>query len=568
MKRLALLFVFLIAAAGYAFFQTRPPAPQLAAYMPGGAMLYLEVPDFGRLLREWDSSQVKTDWLGSANYAIFSRSNLFSKLNEVYGQYGEAAGLRPGLKSLIEIAGSDSALALYDIPEVEFLYVSRIVEADLAKSALWAVRTHFEERTAGGVPFYLRTDPASKRTVAFAFTKGYLILATRDDLVAQSLELIAGGASANIAADRWYRDAVAQSTDRGELRLVMNLELLVKSVYFRSYWVQRNVSSIRSYWTGVNDVKRADDAIVETRAFLRAPGSAPVSNSTIVTRLQALVPPEAGVYKASEVSEPSTLANLIVNKIIGVPSEQSRDWRNAPDTVSADNRAGSEDDLETRIDEQPLPADPGVADSLAAVRSMVEKGGARALLLVQSSVAEGAFVRTPSVIVLESATDWNRDLVRTAMGDAAGRLWTTSHLGAGWTSSTVGRHSLDRLDGLGGVFVASDGPLLFLGNDAALLAAVLDRTGAPAATTPISYAAGFRHTRERANYQRVMEALDFTSPALGFGFVLPDGIAPPSFFSRNIASLSRALSKVGEIHVTQEERGAATIQRVVYRLEQ
>ena len=59
MKRLTLLSVFLIVAAGYAFFQTRTPAPDLAAYMPGGAMLYLEAPDFGRLLREWDSSQTE-----------------------------------------------------------------------------------------------------------------------------------------------------------------------------------------------------------------------------------------------------------------------------------------------------------------------------------------------------------------------------------------------------------------------------------------------------------------------------------------------------------------------------
>lgn len=567
MKRLTLLSALLMVAAGYAFFQTRTPARDLAAYMPGGAMLYLEAPDFGRLMREWDSSQVKTDWLGSANYEVFSRSNLFSKLSEVCGQYDEAAGFRPGLKSLIEIAGADSALALYDIHEVEFLYVSRIADADLVKSALWSVRTRFEERQAGGVPFYLRTDPASKRTVAFAFTKGYLLLATRDDLVAQSLELLAGGAGANIAADRWYRDAVAQSTDRGELRLAMNLELLVKSVYFRSYWVQRNVSSIRPYWAGVVDVKRSADAIVETRALLRPAGSAPVAGSAIVPRLQALVPPEAGVYKAAEISDPYALSNLIVSKIIGMSSEHSRDWRDAPDAVSPDSRAGSEGDLETRIDEQPLPTDPGIAGSLAGVGEAVDQGGARALLLVQSSVATGTFVRTPSVIVLESATDWDRGSFRSAMGEAAARLWTTSHLGTGWTVNTAGRHSFERLDGLGTLLVASEGRLLFLANDASLLSSVLDRTGVQAATTLNSYVAGFRHTRERTSYERVMAALDFGSTGIGFGFVRPDG-TPPNFFSGNVGSLSGVLSRIGEIQITQEERGAATIQRVVYRLTQ
>ena len=175
--------------------------------MPGGALIYLESSNFGGLLRDWDDSKVKADWLESANYEVFSRSNLFTKLNEVYGQYGEAAGFLPDVKSMVEIAGTDSALALYGIRDVEFLYITRIADANLLKSQLWAVRDKFEQRQAGGVAFYLRTDAASKRTVAFAFAKGYLLLATRDDLVAQSLELLAGGANPSIASDRWYRDA-------------------------------------------------------------------------------------------------------------------------------------------------------------------------------------------------------------------------------------------------------------------------------------------------------------------------------------------------------------------------
>ena len=558
MKKLTLLSVLLIAAAGYVFLQTRTAAPELAAYMPSGALLYLEAPDFGRLLRDWDASPVKTDWLGSANYEVFSRSNLFGKLNDVYGQYADAAGFRPTLKSLTEMAGADSALALYDIREVEFLYVSRLAEADLAKSPLWAVRAGFEQRQAGGTPFYLRTDPASKRTVAFAFAKGYLILATRDDLVAQSLELLAGGGNASIAGDRWYRDAVAQAPDRGELRLVMNLEPLVKSVSFRSYWVQRNASAIRPYWAGVADVKRTADGITETRAFLRAPGSTAEPGGATVSGLLALVPPEAGVYKASGITDSGTAAGLIAGKLIGAPSARVRDWRDAPDAVSPDNRAGGEGDLETRIDEQPLPSDTGVSDSVAAARSMIDKGGARAMLLVQASSAPGTFVEMPSAIVLASATDWDRDAVRIALGGAAGKLWTTSQLGAGWIAGTAGSHPIERLDGLGTLVFASSGPLLFLGNDTPLLAAVLDRAGAPVPTTAFTYAAGFRHLRERANYQRVMAALDFSSGVSG----------PPSFFSGNIASLSRVLSQVAEVRVTQEVRGAVTLQTVVYRMGQ
>lgn len=558
----AVLTALLLSTAGLVFLQTTPPAAKPAAVMPSGALLYLEAPDFGRLLRDWDTSKVKADWLESANYEVFSRSNLFTKLQEVYSQYGEASGFLPDLKSVIEMAGTHSALALYGIRDVEFLYVSRISDVDLMKSQLWAVHDKFQQRQAGGLPFYLRTDAASKRTVAFAFVKGYLLLATRDDLVAQSLELLAGGANPSIASDRWYRDATAAASTAGELRLVMNLDALVASESFRSYWVQRNASTVRRYWTGVADVKRTAGSVTESRVFLRKPDTAEPaltdSGGAAVSSLLALVPPDAGLYRAWRAGDPSETAALIVQKLIAPQPERWRDGRDAPMAVSPDSRAGTEADLETRIDEQPLPLDAGTSGSVAAIRAMVEKSGARALLLVQSSApGGGAFVRLPSVIVLENAGagDWDRESVRSSLATAAGKLWTTSQLGAGWVSGASGRHTVERLDGLGTLVFAVRGRRLFFGNDLRLLSAVLDQAGTSPANAALTYAAGFRHTREQQNYQRVMAALDFPAPTTA-----------PTFFSGDIASLSRVLSGVAEVGVTEEQKGLTTFQTVLYRI--
>jgi hypothetical protein len=571
-KKAVLLAALLFAAAGYVFLQTVPATLQLATVMPGGALLYLESPDFSRLLRDWGTSQVKADWLRSENYAVFSHSNLLTKLQEVYTQYGDAAGFLPDLRSMSEIAGTDSALALYEIRDVEFLYATRIGNADFMKSQLWAVRDKFEQRQAGGVTFYLRTDPASHRTVAFAFAKGYLLLATRDDLVAQALELVAGGSNPNVASDRWFHDSSAAAPTAGELRLVMNLDALVKSVYFRSYWVQRNASVVRQYWAGVADVRRTGGNITETRVFLRTPGAVEPAVSTAdgtVSSLLSLVPPEAGLYKASRVNESGEAAALIVQKLIGPEPQRSHDWRYAPLAVSSDSRAGSEGDLETRIDQQPLPSDAGISDSVAAVRAMVDRTGAHALLLVQSSSqAAGTFIQKPSVIVLDGAGDWDNNSVQSSLTTAAGKLWTTSQIGAGWIARTAGRNPVQRLDGLGTLFFANRGRLLFLSNDSGLLASVLDRAGTAPPAGGFSYAAGFRHSRERANYERVMTALDFAS-AGRFGFQ-PGGLSgrAPAFFSDNIGSLSRVLSKLTEIRMTDEERGSSTVQTVVYQMGQ
>ena len=566
MKRALLLTTLLLSATGLLFLQTTPPAAKLAAFMPSGALLYLESPDFARLLHDWDASKVKADWLESTNYEVFSRSNLFTKLGEVYEQYGDAVGFVPGLKRLIEVAGTDSALALYQIRDVEFLYISRVTDAGLMKSQLWAVRDQFEQRQAGGLSFYLRTDPGSKRTVAFAYAKNYLLFSTRDDLLAQSLELMAGGGNPAIASDRWYREAVAAAAapNSAELRLVMNLEPLVKSVYFRSYWVQRNASALRRYWTGVADVKRTGANITESRVFLRVPDPAQpqraAANSTTTADLVALVPPEAGMYKASDIVDSSEVAALIVHKLIGPQTEGSRDWRFAPMALSPDIRAGTESDLETRIDEQPLPSDAGIADSEAAIRALLDKAGARSALRLQaSSPAAGTFVQTGSVIVLAGAAGWDGDSVRSALTSAAGKLWTTSLLGAGWVPATSGRHAIERLDGLGTLLFADRGPLLFLSNDSRLLGAVLDRVGTRPAPGVLTYAAGFRHLRERPNYERVMSALDFAGSARN------ERGGVPSFFT-DIGSLSEVFSDLVEIRVTEEARGLATLQKVFYQM--
>ena len=163
-------------------------------------------------------------------------------------------------------------------------------------------------------------------------------------------------------------------------------------------------------------------------------------------------------------------------------------------------------------------------------------------------------------MVLESAGDWDIDSVRSSLATAAGKLWTTSQLGAGWVSGTSGRQTIERLDGLGTLVFAVRGRLLFLGNDLRLLTAVLDQAGTSPANAALTYAAGFRHSREQENYRRVMAALDFPASA-------GNGGGAPAFFSGNIASLSRVLSSISEMRMTEEQRGVTTLQTVLYRMQ-
>ena len=57
----------------------------------------------------------------SANYAAFSRSRLFLRLEAAFDEFSTAAGAPPDMALLSDVAGAESALALYDIGKLEFL---------------------------------------------------------------------------------------------------------------------------------------------------------------------------------------------------------------------------------------------------------------------------------------------------------------------------------------------------------------------------------------------------------------------------------------------------------------
>ncbi len=187
MKRILIICSVALACAGIGWAAYRaavPDPPPLSKYVPAGSLLYLEAKDFSTLLGDWNSSPQKRQWLQSDNYEVFSRSRLFLRLKGASDQFAAAAGLPPDMNFLSEVSGEHSVLALYDIGNLQFLYISYLPSAKSKATTLYQTRAKFEPRNAGGVDFYLRRDPESKREVAFAIAGDYLLLATREDLMA------------------------------------------------------------------------------------------------------------------------------------------------------------------------------------------------------------------------------------------------------------------------------------------------------------------------------------------------------------------------------------------------
>src|SRR5262245_49735348 len=132
MKRLIIFLAVAVACTGVgrsAFRATVTPPSALSKLMPEGAVLFIEAKDFRSLVKDWDSSEQKRSWIQSDNYESFSRSRLFLRLKSAGDQFAVAAGLPPDMNFVSQAAGERSALAVYDIGKLQFLYVTYLPSA-------------------------------------------------------------------------------------------------------------------------------------------------------------------------------------------------------------------------------------------------------------------------------------------------------------------------------------------------------------------------------------------------------------------------------------------------------
>ena len=568
MKRPAifLLIGILCAGIGWAAYEGAvPAAPPLSKYVPAGALLYLEAKDFSSLLSDWNASSQKQDWLKSSNYEAFSRSRLFLRLKGASDEFAAAAGLPPDANFLSQMAGSQSVLALYDIGNLQFLYVTRLPSTRSMQTALWQSRATFEPRSVGTASFYLRRDPDSKKEVAFAISGDYVLLATREDLLAGALTLMSGGEGRGIESEPWWSQSVASAGNAGDLRMVLNLEKIVPSPYFRTYWIQQNITDMKRYSAAVTDLFRTAQEYREERVLLKAGTTSntfSAENFQAVADLVRLVPDDAGLYEAQAAPSTESCLGLLESKLLAPHLGPPPPSQTAPEARLTPGETGAASDLETRIDEAPVQG-PAAAQSKSSLTELLRRAGVLAMLHVQSTQREsaGVFVRMHSAVALAATSDWDDVAVRSALVDFVRTDLTASRLGMSWQQ----RSGYYSLDGLWPLMTAVRGKYLLVSDDSALMEAMLAGLTRKSELKPAVFVAGLSHTRERANFGRLSGVLDRPNTAPPN---TPPVLREPQFFSDNLASLSSTLGGVSAENVVVRDAGDKVLQTVTYRWSQ
>jgi hypothetical protein len=567
MKRIAIIFCIAAAWAGIGWGAYRAAAPAgqpLSKYVPAGPLLYLEAKDLSALLNDWNSSPQKRQWIQSDNYEVFSRSRLFLRLKGASDQFTAAAGLHPDMDFLSQVSGEHSVLALYDIGNLQFLYVAYLPSAKSMETTLWQTRTKFEPRSAGGVNFYLRRDPESKREAAFAIAGDYLLLATREDLMAGALQLMSGKPDRTVESEPWWTQSIAAAGEAGDLRMVLNLEKLVPNGYFRTYWIQQNITDLSQYSAAVSDLFRADSQYREERVLIRKkqPEAAPLGDGVLAAaEVARLVPADAGVYVAAANPTPDACFAVLETKILAPHLGAHPASQLAPQVQLTSGEQGAGSDLETRIDQ--APAARPAQQSTSALQELLNKTPILASLQVQSTERDkaGVFARIHSAVVLVAASGWNEAGVQSVLTDFVRPGLTASELGVGWRQES----GYDQLDGLWPLAIAVRGKYLLVSDAPSLMESMLSNFNRKSDRKAAELLAGFNHQHEQSNFIRFANLVDRPNIGVAYG---QNSEKQPQFFSGNMASLSSTLSAVSAERIEVRSDGGKVRQTVIYEWSQ
>jgi len=563
MKRIVIVFCMALTFAGIGWAAYRAAAPvaqPLSKYVPAGPLLYLEAKDFSSLLSDWNSSPQKRQWIHSDSYAVFSRSRLFLRLKGASDQFAAAAGLPPDMNFLSQVSGEHSILAIYDIGNLQFLYITYLPSAKAMETTLWQTRAKFEPRSAGGVNFYLRRDPESKREVAFAIAGDYLVLVTREDLMAGVLQLMSGKADRTVESEQWWAQSTAAAGPAGDLRMALDLEKLAPNGYFRTYWVQQNITDLSQYSAAVTDLFRSSHQYREERVLIRKkePEKAESTDGLAAAAdLTRLVPGDAGLYIAVANPTADSCFALLETKLLAPHLGAAPASQIAPQVQLTSGEQGGGSDLETRIDQAPAER-PLAAHSASALKDLLNKTPMLASLQVQSTERDkaGVFVRMHSALVLQAVSDWNESGVESALVDFVRPGFTASQLGVGWQQ----KPGYQELEGLWPLVASVRGKYLVVSDEPALLESLLANFGSKSDRKPALLLAGFNHARERNDFTRFVNLVD--RPNL-------EGVnRQPQFFSGNMASLSSTLAAVSAESVEVRGEGSKVRQTVTYEWSQ
>ena len=594
----------------------KPLAEQLrlAGAMPRGALVYVQARDLSALMKAWTASTVRDKFYASPSFAAFSKSHVYLKFQDRRADFEKALGFGFDEGRFAELAGGASAVAVYDIGNLEIAFVTELPRERAIATALFKQLPQFQERNSPSGPYYahdVRTDGGRlNQQFCFAYAAGKLFATTTEGLMIRALAAANSSGGNSLLGDVMAIADQAKGFATHDITIWLDQRRLNRDRLFNSYWIHRNgATELAAMESGLLDLRMTPQGLTEQRYFrigssdgARSSAAEP-PNSLKGAQAAALLkfaPADAQFVEIRPQIKTEELAISITNSLFGRLPSVEPVRPDAPDHSNSsaddsDSRVERYSRLDARfdadVDDEQAPARgkpparvrsaaPAAEPGLPAFAAAIGRLSPVAVCEMSRSSAETdkPFVHFERAVVIEMKTDSGLDRVSLERGIAdemrkrfvvAGvdpRLVWQDDAGV----RVLGQSLLEK-----GAAYFVNGKYLVLASNKRFASDIAQAATSPTEAPKIDGTLGFyalvRLSAARPVFVRLMAKLD-GKPAG------PEKVREPKsdqdesddekqadikFFSDNISSLVSA-SMIGEMRVRRETSGQLMVERVSY----
>ena len=310
----------------------------LAGDLPRGALVYAQFQNLPELITQWEQSQLKERYLSSTSYQQLQHRHLAMKLISRWEEFNSALGFPLDLATIGSSTDGAAAVAIYDIGQLDLLFVAPISDEKVALTQFFKSKDSFEElETPDGVPYYSHTVEADrgrqKQVLAFATVNGRFLLGTNEKLFLRALANINKRAGNDSIADDPTFRTLSRKVTPHFATIWVDQSRLNADYYFKHYWLMQNVAELKNIRAGIFDLEQQQSRWIERREFLTT-APAERSNSGITAaelrQLYSRTPDDAPYVRFRSLANNPVLPGAIIrDTLFDSPVEQeseSRSW--------------------------------------------------------------------------------------------------------------------------------------------------------------------------------------------------------------------------------------------------
>lgn len=326
----------------------------LAGDLPRGALVYAQFENVPELIKQWEQSQLKERYLGSTNYQQLQHRHLALKLISRWEEFNSALGFPVDLGALGSSTDGAAAVAVYDIGQLDLLFVAPISEEKAALTQFFQSKGQFEEaETPDGTPYYKQAVEADrgrqKQVLAFATVNGRFVLGTNDKLFVRAIANIKKRATKDSIADDPAFKTLSQKVNPHFATVWVDQSRLNDDYYFKHYWLMNNVAELKHIRAGIFDLERQELKWIERREFLTtAPAARGNSglNAAELRQLYSQTPSDAPFVRLRSLANNGALSGQIIrDTLFDTPvQEESSNGSWSWDSYSSDDFYPAGDD--------------------------------------------------------------------------------------------------------------------------------------------------------------------------------------------------------------------------------